>query len=1112
MAGRSKLNSLLTKKAFSVSLHPSSAYFAALFILSACRVGGGLSAGLEAVPAPKPIITIPTIVSPASNPFYSKDNSITLTGQCMYGQTVALNGASSQQANCGEDSSFNFVVEEKTDGVYTLLVTQIDANHVVSKPASFVWIRKTSIAPPLVSTPGSTPFGSALPALVISGSCESSARVVLSGDGSGGQTCANSAFSIVLPKGADGDYNIVITQTDAAGNSASTPIQWQKHAVTATPSTPEIQVATNQTFVLSGGSGSYAFTIETNNSGGVLNAATKTYTAGNTAYVTDRLKVTDSLGTATYINLTTKASTADHLELSDGDAQQQAAGSVLTKTLKAKVVDRYSNGIPAIDIVFHSLDGDAVVTSLATQTSNASGFVEVNAQLGFASPNSHIEARPLNSALPDVAATGHAKITFTLSATVQGHGPIGLNFGVGNKPNAMVSSDFNADGKLDIAVLNSDDNKVGILYGVGNGLFSTQTTYSLGSCSQGSSLTMADVNGDTKADLLVACFGTSSIYKLLNDGNGGFTLGGSVITANAPSALVIADFNGDGIADLAYTSVDSGGVGLVTTQLGNGDGTFQTAVDNIVGLTPSSLVAVDLNQDSIDDLVVANSGSSNVSVLLGVGNGTFSAAVNSSVDFGPVKIVAADFDGDGFMDIATANGVGNSVSVLLNDQAGGLAASADTPIGLEPNSLNVSDLNADGFQDLIFTTSTDSSLGVLPGLGTGLFSTPQSYSTMTDPISTLVLDANGDGKKDIYVASSGNQVVQGFLANQVASYGLYSNTGVAPAAVFAADFDGDGKIDQAIVNTTSNSVTLLKGLGNGLFIANGTLSTGAAPVSITGRDLNHDGKIDLVVSNQNVNSVGVFLGHGDGTFTVRTDYPVANHPVFVAIQDLNNDGFLDLVVANNGSSNVSVLTGKGDGTFNAKSDFSTGPNPTGIAIADLNRDGAVDVAVSNSGDNTVSILLGNGDATLRAQSVELAGAQPAAIAAEDVNADGIIDVIVLNAGDRSVGILKGKGDGSFYLQDAYEAGDNLASLAMGDFDGDGRMDIAVSNANLGTDGSPGTVSILLNNGNGTFGNANAYGSSGTLTGLTVSDFNNDGKLDISVLDSTNGRAQIWLGR
>jgi Bacterial Ig-like domain/FG-GAP-like repeat/RTX calcium-binding nonapeptide repeat (4 copies)/FG-GAP repeat len=217
---------------------------------------------------------------------------------------------------------------------------------------------------------------------------------------------------------------------------------------------------------------------------------------------------------------------------------------------------------------------------------------------------------------------------------------------------------------------------------------------------------------------------------------------------------------------------------------------------------------------------------------------------------------------------------------------------------------------------------------------------------------------------------------------------------------------------------------------------------GSTPTTVTNADFNADGKMDLAAQNAGSNNVSVLLGGGDGNFQPAPNSPfqVGSIPSSVTSADFNGDRKADLAVTNQSSHNVSVLLGNGDGTFQAKQDFPVS-SPTSVINADFNRDGKTDLAVANYGSNSVSVLLG-----------------------QDADADGKADGTFVSAGNFSVD-LPCSG-----ICIPATAGPN--QVIVGNFNGDSSVDLAT--ANIGSCGffcTPGGVSVLLGNGNGTFQNA-----------------------------------------
>lgn len=323
----------------------------------------------------------------------------------------------------------------------------------------------------------------------------------------------------------------------------------------------------------------------------------------------------------------------------------------------------------------------------------------------------------------------------------------------------MATGDFNGDGIPDAAITGGG---TGVLLGDGNGGF---TLKPLSTTLDGSALAVADFNGDGKLDLAVAVPGnsTASVQIFLGNGDGTLTpVATSIAVGLYPIALTVADFNQDGIPDLAVVQTNGKTVSIL---LGNGDGTFTASpASPVTDIQPQSIVSGDFNGDGIPDLVVANFGSTadNVSgsltVLLGNGDGTFlqpAANVYLDQNVHATALAAGDFNGDGNLDLAVKTDTTGG-SIFPGDGHGGFAAPTFFAGGYVSKTLVVGDFNQDGIADLADMDTGTNTVTVIPGNGDGTFSASPITVTVTttgDLETIAAADANGDGYPDLITAN-----------------------------------------------------------------------------------------------------------------------------------------------------------------------------------------------------------------------------------------------------------------------------------------------------------------------------------------------------------------------
>jgi hypothetical protein len=289
-----------------------------------------------------------------------------------------------------------------------------------------------------------------------------------------------------------------------------------------------------------------------------------------------------------------------------------------------------------------------------------------------------------------------------------------------------------------------------------------------------------------------------------------------------PNAIAVADFNGDGHLDQAAVGF---GEAVVYILLGEGNGRFRQVEAIPVGLNPVSIVTGDFNGDGNPDLAVGSEGA--VSVLIGNGDGTFQAPVTYLKNVGnATAITSGDFNGDGKLDLAVAIGNNNYVYELPGNGDGTFAAPIKVFANADPFFVTAADLNGDGKLDLVVVNQAgvNSVLSILLGNGDGTFSKPKDvFNAANNGYWIAVADFNGDGIPDLALANQNAPNVTILLGTGGGNFGtpaavdVGSTSGSRGLAVL--DFNGDGKLDLAVVNFISGTLALAAGKGNGTFAA-----------------------------------------------------------------------------------------------------------------------------------------------------------------------------------------------------------------------------------------------------------------------------------------------------
>jgi hypothetical protein len=739
------------------------------------------------------------------------------------------------------------------------------------------------------------------------------------------------------------------------------------------------------------------------------------------------------------------------------------------------------------------------------------------------------------------------------------------DYAAGDQSQAVIMADVNADGFADIVTANTLANNIAVLLNNGNGTYASAVTYAAGNGP--TSVAAGDVNGDGRVDLVATSTTDNQLSVFINNNNTGFNsrTAVSITYGSSPQDIRLADVDGDGDLDAIYNIS-----GYVYYMTNNGSGAFSSGDNGANNASPSGLAVVDVDNDGDLDFLSVNNSSN--TVVLSRFNGTvwYSSTASYGTGVSPTSIATGDFNGDGYIDVVTGNlASGNgTISYLQNNQSSGLSTKVDysLPAGAQPRGVAAVDIDGDGDLDVVVANGSADAASVFINNGSGTFSDGGQFTTGDNPYAVASADANGDGVMDIVTANyagdnvsvlmnivsapivttsaaSGitttgatlNGIVNAMnlgtvtrFAYKLNSAGSYAATDTVTASPTGFAGGANTTISAAVTGLQQNTMYNFKAIGvnsagttEGSALNFTTLEDALTISSITpaknGLDVDTAANITVTfnvdanadsLNARNVLVKGSMSGSIAGTISYDgptktmtfnpTGYFRAGEIVSVTLKSgIASASALSFLTARTYSFSAAA-TGAGPGFFDVTtvSNFFSN-SESEFMSADVNKDGFVDLIAYQFGSPiTVSLNSGGTFASPVAYPYRPDNSTGAGNSAYgDIDNDGNGDLIILQSNGSSyqyIVMLKNDGNGAFALYDSIATPSPwIYGMTVADYNNDGRLDIAY----------PYNGSIYVKYNNGAKSSAGGWTASNTLTAagvsyLTSADIDNDGDIDL----------------
>ena len=720
---------------------------------------------------------------------------------------------------------------------------------------------------------------------------------------------------------------------------------------------------------------------------------------------------------------------------------------------------------------------------------------------------------------------------------------------IGEPQPKTLLAQLNADEIGDRVTLN-DDGTFSVEIGNPDGTFEPARNYDLfldrTELFDSALITAGDIDNDGDEDVLVAyqepyyeveppaVDGYLSIFR--NTGNGTLqrrsTYSGLFSEPYSyPETFVLKDVENDGLLDWIAFDGDNLEVRPIRYNLENGglfwwtqtldkEPEYVAVGDFVDRYLSQDVIAADASQTQLE--LVSYYTTSNDFDIFRIYDKDSRASVrrsshtlNDSSEF----VAVENLDNDFAFDWITVAEDRSQVNIYLKNFDGSNKAEDSITFETIPSSVNMGDLDEDGNYDLLAVYEETGDFFAYFGNGDGTFGEPVAYNLPGEYDTPILRDFDADGDEDLIAVATdedtGEKTFSIFLDDGNGNYAEpFSYTFINdPNSFVLKDLDGDGNEDLIAVNSLSQELTVVLNQNNAGFGNEATYSLSDFDY-LSFRDLDSDGDLDLLTSTENQQSFSISFNQGDGTLADTAEFNFNNSVQHLALKDLDGDGLLDLTGAYDlGQRELFVALGQEGNSYGPTTNYSLDATPDRLWLEDVDENGVLDLIATNLGRQEVNVFLTTELVTNRvvtnstSKRTYTTAFAPERVSFSDLDSDNDLDLVVTNPGETAYSIRLSNGSGIFGSE--YTTSTDLATapayLALTNIDGRNGLDLLAANADRTQ------YSLLLNNGDRTFGDVSTFDFQASLEAQAWRDLNGDGNLDLVSTNKERTAISLFLG-